>query len=56
MLAMSLGDSELGNSVTVTVGMQCEGRTSQRLQDRIKQHIPKSISNAACSQIRIQLS
>jgi len=30
------------------------GRTFQRLQDRIKQHIPKSIRNAACSQTRIQ--
>jgi len=30
------------------------GRTSQRLQDIIKQHIPKSIRNATCSQTRIQ--
>jgi len=31
------------------------GRTSQRLQDRIKQHIPKSIRSApTCSQIRSQ--
>jgi len=30
------------------------GHTSQRLQDRIKQHILKSIRNTACSQARIQ--
>jgi len=30
------------------------GRTSQRLQDRIKQHIPKSIRNTTCSQTHIQ--
>jgi len=30
------------------------GRTSQRLQDRIKQRVPKSIRNATCSQTRIQ--
>jgi len=30
------------------------GRTFQRLQDRIKQHISKSIRNATCSQTRIQ--
>jgi len=29
------------------------GRTFQRLQDRVKQHVPKSIRNATCSQTRI---
>jgi len=37
-----------------TVTVRYVGRTSQRLQDRIKQHISKSIRNATCSQIRIQ--
>jgi len=32
------------------------GRTSQRLQDRIKQHIPKSIRTGQLSQDRTQLS
>jgi len=30
------------------------GRISQRLQDRIKQDVPKSIRNSTCSQTRIQ--
>jgi len=30
------------------------GRTSQRLQDSIKKHIPRSKRNAACSQTRSQ--
>lgn len=32
------------------------GRTSQRLQDRIKQHVPKSIRTGQCSQDRTALS
>ena len=34
---------------------RCVGRTSQRLQERIKQHIPKSITNCPASQSRRSL-